>query len=120
MAAIAEAIAAPKSVSPTIQRFKDALRRHPTAIAGAIVLVLMMLVAIFAAWLGTIDPQALSPIRRLRPMSDRLRPRCHFPGCRSPLHPLPRGPRRLRSRCEYVPVLRWREHAARGAHPIHI
>jgi peptide/nickel transport system permease protein len=29
----------------------------------------MVLVAIFAAWLGTIDPQALSPIRRLRPMS---------------------------------------------------
>jgi peptide/nickel transport system permease protein len=69
MAAVAQAIAAPKSVSPTIQRFKDALRRHPTAIAGAIVLLLMMLVAIFAAWLGTVDPQALSPIRRLRPIS---------------------------------------------------
>ena len=70
MAAVAQAVAAPKSVSPTIQRFKDALRRHPTAIAGAIVLLLMVLVAIFAGWLGTIDPQALSPIRRLRPISD--------------------------------------------------
>ena len=57
MAAVAQSIAAPKSVSPTVQRFKDALRRHPTAIAGAIVLLLMMLVAIFAAWLGTIDPR---------------------------------------------------------------
>ncbi|MBK9244096.1 MAG: ABC transporter permease [Burkholderiales bacterium] len=64
----AVAIAAPKSVSPTVQWFRDALRRHPTAIAGAIVLLLMTLVAIFAAWLGTVDPQALSPIRRLRPV----------------------------------------------------
>jgi peptide/nickel transport system permease protein len=29
----------------------------------------MVLIAIFAAFLGTIDPQALSPIRRLRPIS---------------------------------------------------
>ena len=70
MAAVAHAGAAPKSVSPTIGRFKDALRRHPTAIAGAIVLLLMVLVAIFAPLLGTIDPQALSPIRRLRPISE--------------------------------------------------
>ena len=70
MAAVAHAGAAPRSVSPTIGRFKDALRRHPTAIAGAIVLLLMVLVAIFAPLLGTIDPQALSPIRRLRPMSE--------------------------------------------------
>ena len=67
MSAVA-AIAVPKSVSPTVQRFKDALRRHPTAIAGAIVLLLMVLVAVFAAFLGTVDPQALSPIRRLRPV----------------------------------------------------
>jgi peptide/nickel transport system permease protein len=59
---------APRSVSPTVARFKDALRRHPTAIAGAIVLLLMVLVAIFAPWLGTTDPQALSPIKRMRPM----------------------------------------------------
>jgi peptide/nickel transport system permease protein len=69
MAAVAQVGAVPKSVSPTVHRFKDALRRHPTAIAGAIVLLLMVLVAVFAAFLGTIDPQALSPIRRLRPVS---------------------------------------------------
>src|SRR5512140_13585 len=70
MAAAIDIAVAPKSVSPTVQRFKDALRRHPTAIAGAIVLLLMVLVAVFAAFLGTIDPQALSPIRRLRPPGD--------------------------------------------------
>jgi peptide/nickel transport system permease protein len=48
---------------------KDALRRHPTAIVGAAVLTLMILIAIFAPWLGTIDPQAVSPIRRLKPPS---------------------------------------------------
>jgi peptide/nickel transport system permease protein len=61
--------AAPKSLSPTWLRFKDALRRHPTAIAGAVVLVLMIAVALFAPWLGTTDPLALSPIRRLKPPS---------------------------------------------------
>ena len=59
----------PRSVSPTWRRLKDALRRHPTAIAGAAVLTMMILIAIFAPWLGTIDPQAVSPIRRLKPPS---------------------------------------------------
>jgi peptide/nickel transport system permease protein len=63
------AISAPKSVSPTWQRFKEAFRRHPTAIGGAIVLVLMIVIAVAAPWLGTGDPLALSPIRRLRPPS---------------------------------------------------
>ena len=59
----------PRSVSPTWRRLKDALRRHPTAIVGAAVLIMMILIAIFAPWLGTIDPQAVSPIRRLKPPS---------------------------------------------------
>ena len=59
----------PRSVSPTWRRLKDALRRHPTAIVGAAVLTMMILIAIFAPWLGTIDPQAVSPIRRLKPPS---------------------------------------------------
>ncbi len=58
-----------KSVSPTWQRFKDAFRRHPTAIIGGVVLLSMILIAVFAPWLGTIDPQAVSPIRRLQPPS---------------------------------------------------
>jgi peptide/nickel transport system permease protein len=65
MAAVA--LSAPKSVSPTWQRFKVAFRRHPTAIAGALVLLLMLVIAIAAPWLGTTDPLAVSPIRRLRP-----------------------------------------------------
>jgi peptide/nickel transport system permease protein len=63
----AAAIDLPKPPSPTWLRFKDAFRRHPTAIAGAVVLLLMVVVAIAAPWLGTIDPLSLSPIRRLRP-----------------------------------------------------
>lgn len=63
-------LAAPdRSDSPTLRRFKDAFRRHPTAIIGAVVLMLMVLVAVFAPWLGTVDPQAVSPLRRLKPPS---------------------------------------------------
>jgi len=63
------AIPAGASTSPTWRRMQDALRRHPTAILGAIVLIAMILVAILAPWLGTVDPQAVSPLKRLRPPS---------------------------------------------------
>jgi len=59
----------PKSESPTWRRFRESFRRHPTAIAGGIVLLLMILIAIFAPWLGSVDPQAVTPIRRLKPPS---------------------------------------------------
>ena len=62
----AAALPLPRSVSPTWLRFRNALRRHPTAIAGAAVLALMIVVAIAAPWLGTVDPQAVSPIKRLK------------------------------------------------------
>ena len=65
----AAALSAPRSASPTWQRFRDAFRRHPTAIIGGIVLALMVLVALLAPWLGTVDPQALSPAQRLKPPS---------------------------------------------------
>src|SRR5215813_9946071 len=42
------------------------VRRHPTIVVGATLLGLMALMAVFAPYLGTVDPQALSPIRRLR------------------------------------------------------
>src|SRR5438477_4897445 len=51
---------------PRRGRLHDVFRRHPTAMAGAILLALLVLMAIFAPWLGTVDPQALAPIRRLR------------------------------------------------------
>jgi peptide/nickel transport system permease protein len=43
------------------------VRRHPTAAAGGVLLILMILIAILAPYLGTVDPQALNPIHRLRP-----------------------------------------------------
>jgi peptide/nickel transport system permease protein len=42
------------------------LRRHPTIVIGGVLLGLMALAAVFAPYLGTVDPQALSPIQRLR------------------------------------------------------
>ncbi|HYZ40457.1 MAG TPA: ABC transporter permease, partial [Stellaceae bacterium] len=45
---------------------RDTIRRHPTIVIGATVLGLMVLMAILAPYLGTVDPQALSPIHRLR------------------------------------------------------
>ena len=66
MAIAVDALPAVRSVSPTWARFKDALRRHPTAIFGAAVLLAMIAVAIAAPLLGTVDPQAMSPVKRLR------------------------------------------------------
>ncbi|MBV9858995.1 MAG: ABC transporter permease [Alphaproteobacteria bacterium] len=42
------------------------VRRHPTIVVGGLLLAVMAGMAIFAPYLGTTDPQALSPIRRLR------------------------------------------------------
>src|SRR5215472_6505262 len=42
------------------------VRRHPTIVIGGTLLGLMALMAVCAPYLGTVDPQALSPIRRLR------------------------------------------------------
>ena len=64
MAAVA--LATPKPVSPTWRNFRDALRRHPTAIIGGVVLLAMILVAVLAPWLAAADPQAVAPVKRLR------------------------------------------------------
>jgi len=69
MATIAPPIAAAKSVSPTWRRFREAFRRHPTALIGGAILLVMVAMAIFAPWLHTIDPQQVFPIKRLRPPS---------------------------------------------------
>src|SRR6266436_6502138 len=42
------------------------VRRHPTIVVGSVLLLLMTAMAVFAPYLGTIDPQALAPIRRLK------------------------------------------------------
>jgi peptide/nickel transport system permease protein len=59
-----------KSVSPTWKRFREAFRRHPTAIVGAAILLAMIAAAVFAPWLHTVDPEAVSPVKRLRPPSE--------------------------------------------------
>jgi peptide/nickel transport system permease protein len=45
------------------------LRRYPLACAGGFVLLLLALAALLAPWLWTVDPQIVSPARRLRPPS---------------------------------------------------
>ena len=56
---------------PVKQRGRTAtfVRRHPTIVAGGSLIILMILIAILAPYLGTVDPTALSPIKRLRPPS---------------------------------------------------
>ena len=56
-------LAAPELRKGGVQAY---IRRHPTIVIGAGLLGLMVLMALFAPYLGTVDPQALSPIRRLR------------------------------------------------------
>jgi len=68
MAAVA--IAPAKPVSPTWRNFREALRRHPTAIAGGVVLLLMILAAVLAPWLWTVDPEAVAPVKRLKPPAE--------------------------------------------------
>jgi peptide/nickel transport system permease protein len=42
------------------------IRRHPTIVIGGMLIGLMVLMAVFAPYLGTVDPQALAPVQRLR------------------------------------------------------
>ena len=41
-------------------------RRHPAIAMGGALVLAMLLVALFAPWLGTVDPTALAPVRRTR------------------------------------------------------
>jgi peptide/nickel transport system permease protein len=49
-----------------LKKYKEALARHPTAIAGGVVLALLVIAAFVAPWLATVDPQAVAPIERLK------------------------------------------------------
>jgi peptide/nickel transport system permease protein len=57
---------------PVVQRrwLGDTVRRHPTVIAGALLLLAMAAIALLAPYLGTVDPQAVAPVKRLRPPSE--------------------------------------------------
>ncbi len=46
------------------------LRRYPTITIGGALLLVLILVAIFAPYLGTVDPSALAPARRTRAPSE--------------------------------------------------
>jgi len=66
-----EAVALP-ALLPEPKRRPPALafaRAHPTVVIGAALLLLMLAVAVFAPWLGTVDPTALAPAKRTRPPS---------------------------------------------------
>jgi peptide/nickel transport system permease protein len=41
------------------------VRRHPTIVIGGALLLLMVAMAVFAPYLGTVDPEALAPAQRL-------------------------------------------------------
>ena len=63
MVAVAEATpAAPRRRHPAVAF----LRRHPTMVIGIAILAVMIALAFLAPLLGTVDPQALSPVRRLK------------------------------------------------------
>jgi peptide/nickel transport system permease protein len=51
-------------------RKRSYLRRHPAVAIGGSLLVLMILVALFAPWLWTVDPTAISTARRTRMPSE--------------------------------------------------
>ena len=42
------------------------VHRHPTIVLGGTLLLVMILIAILAPWLGTVDPTALAPAKRTR------------------------------------------------------
>lgn len=42
------------------------IHRHPTMAIGGALLALIVAMAIFAPWLGTVDPTAIAPVHRLR------------------------------------------------------
>jgi peptide/nickel transport system permease protein len=58
------AIAAPAAVPR--HTWPRAIRRHPTIVFGAALLAVMAATAVLAPYLGTVDPQAISPIERLQ------------------------------------------------------
>jgi peptide/nickel transport system permease protein len=49
---------------------RDAWRRHPMMVIGFVILALMIAMAVFAPYLGTVDPLSLSPVRRLKRPSE--------------------------------------------------
>jgi peptide/nickel transport system permease protein len=65
----AAAAAAMPEVLPPVQRrgrVATLVRRHLTIAIGGVLLGIMLFIAVFAPWLGTLDPTAIAPAKRLR------------------------------------------------------
>ena len=62
------AVAPADVAAPVAQRrwLSDAVRRHPTVIAGSLLLLVMAGIAVLAPYLGTVDPLQVAPVKRLR------------------------------------------------------
>ena len=62
------AVAPADVAAPVAQRrwLSDAVRRHPTVIAGSLILLVMAGIAVLAPYLGTVDPLQVAPVKRLR------------------------------------------------------
>ena len=61
----------PDVLPPVKQRGRMAtfVHRNPTIVGGGVLMLVMILIAILAPFLGTVDPTALAPVKRLRPPS---------------------------------------------------
>ena len=68
---IVAAQALPDVLPPVRQRGRvlTFVRRHPTIVIGSAILLALLFIAVFAPWLGTVDPTALAPAKRTRPPS---------------------------------------------------
>jgi peptide/nickel transport system permease protein len=66
MAVVQNDLALPAAAPARHSFIRRYVRRHPTIVVGSVLLLLMTGMAVFAPYLGTIDPQALAPVRRLK------------------------------------------------------
>jgi peptide/nickel transport system permease protein len=66
MAIVQSDLALPTAAPARHSGVRRYVRRHPTIVVGSVLLLVMTAMAVFAPWLGTVDPQALAPIRRLK------------------------------------------------------
>jgi peptide/nickel transport system permease protein len=55
--------------APVRSRFGHLIHRHPTFMIGSGLLLIILFIAVFAPYLGTVDPTALAPAKRTRPPS---------------------------------------------------
>jgi len=62
----AATIAAETGASPTRSGARDFFRRHPTVVIGGLLLLAIVIAALAAPWLGTVDPITIDPSNRLK------------------------------------------------------